>query len=1375
MEKSIFVLLMRYRKAMIRLHIIILALVLGFGANKTLLAKEAAEYKFNRIDVERGLSNSEVLCIFKDRSGFMWFGTPSGLNRYDGYEIVSFKQDLNAGTNLSSNNDIWRIQEDYEGRFWLNTRLGYTIYDPVMERFLESPSTLFKKYAGTEDFWSVYIDDGKNFWFVTWEDIRFYNIKTGELKIFEQGVPDGLSRGLIADIKQGQNRYWFFLDNGMLECMDAQTNKIIKRDSTLLHLSRNSIKDQREMMLFVDSSGDVWAYGIGSHFGVGYYNTSRDEWKIYSTYAQEERYRITNNIITGIQEDNEGNIWIGTDHGGVNLVDKNSGKIVVLKNDENDPLSLAQNTIKSIYKDDTGIMWLGTYKKGICYYHESIYKFKSLASSAKIPYKDINCFLETDNGNIWIGTNGGGLLYFDRKKEEYTLYKHSRQNPNSPAGDVIVALEQDALGRLWIGYYLEGLDCFDGETFTNYNYNPESPNGLTDNNAWVLKNDHNNNLWIGTLRGGVLVMDIHTGKIIRHLDSQGSVYALVERRAGGMFVGSQTGLYLYDFEKDVIELYEPDVFTKIQISKNDINNLCEDSRGLLWIGTRNGLFVYNPYTKAVNKYTDKNGLSSDLVQSVLEDADNNIWVSTNRGLSCVKVTTKPETPGYFFNFTNYDSSEGLQGGQFNYNAAYITSRSELLFGGTSGFNLFIPSQISYNTNSPKVVITDLQLYNKSIKPDEAYNGRILLKKSISVTDEINLKYRDNHITLTFAVLDYCMPSKSRYFYKLEGFNDEWVEGDRFSRKATYTNLNPGTYLFRLKAINNDGVESNPVSLKIKVSPPFWNTVEAWIFYLLFLLAFFYWYRRRMAINAEKKFAYAQEKLKTDQQLEMDELKLRFFTNISHEFRTPLTLILTPLDELIDRETDKEKRNLLEVINKNARNLLRLVNQLLDFRKLDNHVHKLQQSHGDVIQFLKEQASLFNDAMEKKRINYSFTTDVPSLNMWFDADKLGKIMVNLLSNAYKFTPEGGHVSVCIKITNEGTLSVSVQDDGVGIPEKDLERIFERFYQVNPADGYAAEGSGIGLHIVKEFVELHGGKVHAETLPEKGSLFEFWLPIVSEAPEQPKAILHEEHEQDELSAEETSKEDELPKLLVIEDNMELLSFLTDQLKNEHVVLQATNGVDGKEIAFAEIPDMILSDVMMPLMDGIELCQILKSDIRTSHIPFILLTAKSGEESKLEGLTAGADDYITKPFNLNILKVKIRNIIESRRRSQKEFQQQVKIEPSKITVSSLDEKLIRRALEYTEQHMSDPDFSVEELSRELGMSRVHLYKKLSSLTGKTPIEFIRIIRLKRAAQLLKESQMTVSEIAYEVGFNNPKYFRKYFKDEFGVLPSQYGNRNE
>lgn len=1317
-------------------------------------------YKFNRIDVAKGLSNSEVKCIYKDQSGFMWFGTPSGLNRFDGYEVVAYKQELNEKNQGSSNNDVWRIQEAADGKLWLTTRSGYAVYDPVQEQFVDDVKPLFQQYGDVSEFWSMYIDLGKNFWFITWEDVRLYDWKTGNRIIFKQGEPDGLSRGLITDIRQGKNRYWFLFDNGLLECMDAQTHKIISRDATLQAKIR--IKNETDLRLFIDSAGDVWVYG-GAYYGIACYSVSRDKWQTYST-SLPQPFRLSSNVVIAVEEDSKGHIWIGTDHGGVNLIDKKNETVTVILHDEQDAHSLSQNTIKCLYHDNSDIMWLGTYKRGVCYYHESIFKFKAIADKLEIPYNDVNCFYETPEGNVWIGSNGGGLLYFDRAREQYTTYKHGSDNSNSPAGDVVVSLESDMQGRLWIGYYLDGLDCFDGKTFTHFGYNPENPDVLTDNNAWEILCDKAGNLWVGTLRGGVVVIDPSTGKRIRHLDSEGSVYAIIQQKSGRILVGSQGGLYMYNPATEKLELYEKDIFEKVRLNRYDINNLFEDSRGLIWIGTRNGLFIFNPYTRETNLFKEKNGLSADLVQSILEDSDHNMWIATNRGLTCLIVSTNNETPGYFFHIVNYDRAEGLQGEQFNYNAAYMTAKSELIFGGSSGFNIFTPASIRYNKNIPKVVLTDFQLYNKSIRPGEQYDGRILLSESITHTREVTLNHSDNYFTLSFAALDYCMPDKSRYFYKLEGFNNQWLEADRDSRKVTYTNLNPGQYIFYLKAVNNDGVESlEPVVLKIHVRPPFWQTIWAWMIYILLLTLVLLAYRRRLAQKQEKKLAYAREKMQVTQQHEMDEMKLRFFTNISHEFRTPLTLILTPLEELLKKAEQPEEKSSLSIMRRNAQQLLTLVNQLLDFRKMDVKGHTLQCSLGDIVQFVNDETGLFTEAMNRKQIAFTFTTDLSHLYMKFDADKLGKVLVNVLSNAHKFTPVGGKISVDLSCPESDRISITVTDNGLGIPVEELDKVFDRFYQVR-SDGNNYQGSGIGLHLAKEFVTLHGGQIWAEQVSEGGSRFVILMPYKSESS---GGLVH--------SSDSSDSSGNLPKLLLVDDNDDFRTFLSSKLQEQYIILEAEDGVVGLEIALREIPDLILSDVMMPRMDGVEMSKSIKGDIRTSHIPLILLTAKSGEESKLEGLTAGADDYITKPFNMDILMVKIHNLVETRKRNQAIFEEQIRIEPSKITVSSLDEKLIKKALEYAEINISNTEFSVEELSRELGMSRVHLYKKLLSLTGKTPIEFIRVIRLKRAAQLLEESQLTVSEIAYEVGFNNPKYFRKYFKEEFGILPSQYGSRNE
>ncbi|MDR1557786.1 MAG: response regulator [Tannerellaceae bacterium] len=1358
---------------------LLLSAILAFPIWQALYAVSADKYKFNRVDVVKGLSNSEVKCIYKDKTGLMWFGTPSGLNRYDGYDIITCKQNLTTNPLNTSNNDIEKIQEDAEGKLWIKTRSGYCIYDPAMERFEENVNPLFEKYAQTSDFWNspdavVYIDFGKNLWFVTLEDVRKYDVTAQKCIVFRQGEDGGLSRGMIRDIRQGQNRYWFLFENGLLECMEAQSNKIIHRDSTLHKAAR--LKSARDLRLFVDSSGDVWVYGIGSHYGLACYRTAQNVWRNYSISALPP-YKLSNNMVISMEEDDKGTIWVGTDHGGVNLINKAREEITVLLHNEQDLHSLAQNTIKSLYRDDTNIMWLGTYKKGVCYYHESIYKFDMITGKSVTPFRDINCFYESADQNLWLGSNGGGLLYFDRLRGEYTTYKHEPGKPHSPAGDVIVSLAGDTKGQLWIGYYLTGLDCFDGKTFTHYT---ADNSGLTDNNVWVLKCDHQDNLWVGTLNGGVVVLDTHTGKQLKHFVTKGSVYSIIETKSGDMLIGAQTGLYIYNKQSEQLELYEKEIFDDIQLSRNDINYLYEDSRRLLWIGTKNGLFVFNPYTKNIQVFISGSGLSSELVQSILEDSEHNMWIATNRGLTCIRVSTSNERTGYFYNLLSYDSSEGLQGEMFNYNAAYLSSRSELIFGGAYGYNIFTPTSISYNKHIPRIIITDFQIYNKSIKPQEPYNGRVILTKSITQTKEIDLNHSDNYFSLSFAALDYCMPDKSRYYYKLEGFNDQWLETGQDDRKVTYTNLNPGKYTLYLKAVNNDGVESqNPMVLKITVHPPLWQTYQAWGIYAVLILCLAFYAFRRISRRSERKLAYAQEKMRVMQQLEMDEMKLRFFTNISHDFRTPLTLILSPLEDLFNKAKTTEEKELLSIIRRNANHLLTLVNQLLDFRKLDTHIPVLQKSFGDIVLFIKQQLDLFAEGMTRKGLTLDFHSGMEQLYMSFDAEKLSKVCINILSNAYKFTPAGGMIRVELSRVEENKIGITITDTGIGIPEDELDKVFERFYQVKREgnnDNY--QGSGIGLHIAKDFVVLHGGEIWAERRPQGGTRFVVILPCQDEAAED-ALTTHTSPEEDineeEAAFEAEFKQDKSPKLLIVEDNKELRTLIASRLKDNYTILQAGDGVEGLETALKEIPDIILSDVMMPRMNGIEMSKKIKRDIRTSHIPLILLTAKTGEDSNLEGLTAGADDYITKPFNQEILQIKIRNLIEMRKHNQALFEEQMHVEPSRITVNSLDKQLIKRALEYTEANISNPGFSVEELSRELGMSRVHLYKKLSSLSGKTPIEFIRVVRLKRAAQLLQESRLTISEIAYEVGFNNPKYFRKYFKDEFGVLPSQYGSRNE
>jgi signal transduction histidine kinase/DNA-binding response OmpR family regulator len=740
---------------------------------------------------------------------------------------------------------------------------------------------------------------------------------------------------------------------------------------------------------------------------------------------------------------------------------------------------------------------------------------------------------------------------------------------------------------------------------------------------------------------------------------------------------------------------------------------------------------------------------------------------------------------YSFRFVNYDEADGLQGKAFNNKAAFRTRSGELIFGGPNGFNIFRPSTIELNRQVPHVVFTDFQVFNKSIGAGEKLNNHIILDKAITYIREITLPHTNNVFTVEFAALSFFQPAKNKYMYRMEGFTDEWLVTDGSERKATFTNLNPGEYTFRVRAANNDGFWSKEdAALKIHVLPPFWKTRWAFAGYVLIIIGALLLARRIVLERARMSFQLEQERQEAHRMHELDMMKIRFFTNVSHEFRTPLTLILTPLEKLMKSNTDAGQQQHLMLIHRNARRLLNLVNQLLDFRKMEVQQIRLSPVQGDIVKFIKEISFSFSDISEKKNIQFTFHSSLTSLNTFFDPDKLEKILFNLLSNAFKFTPEAGNVRVELNIRTSGNgteaewLEIKVQDSGIGISADKHEKIFERFFQDDIPGAMLNQGSGIGLSITKEFVRLHGGLITVNSEPDKGSTFIVALPVkkavdqvaVQSAMQQeimPALALEQEANNGQSAPSNGMKK---PVVLLVEDNEDFRFYLKDNLKHKYTVIEAANGKEGWQQALSLVPDLIVSDVTMPEMTGIELCKKIKRDPRTSHIPIILLTARTAEEQQMEGLETGANDYITKPFNFELLVSRIKNLIVQREQIRKTFQKQIEINPSEVNIPSLDEKLIQKTLALVEKNMSNAEFSVEELSRELGMSRVYLYKKLLSLTGKTPIEFIRTVRLKRAAQLLEKSQLTVSEIAYQVGFNNPKYFTKYFKSEFNVIPSMY-----
>ena len=815
----------------------------------------------------------------------------------------------------------------------------------------------------------------------------------------------------------------------------------------------------------------------------------------------------------------------------------------------------------------------------------------------------------------------------------------------------------------------------------------------------------------------------------------------------------------------------------MKLSNDAVNHVYKDSRGLVWIATREGLNVYDTRRHMFLDLFPVVEAKGNFIAAITEDQERNMWVSTSRQVIRVTVASDGKG-GYLFDSSAYNSEDGLQNCDFNQRSIKTLHNGIIAIGGLYGVNIFAPDHIRYNKMLPNVMFTGLSLFDEAVKVGQSYGGRVLIEKELNDVENVEFDYKQNIFSASFASDNYNLPEKTQYMYKLEGFNNDWLTLPLGVHNVTFTNLAPGKYVLRVKAINSDGyVGMKEATLGIVVNPPFWMSWWAYLLYTIGLVVVFFLARYRMLKREREKFHLQQIENEVAKNEEINNMKFRFFTNVSHELRTPLTLIISPLEGMLKETTDELQSTRLQLMYRNAQRLLHLVNQLLDFRKGEMSTHQLSLSEGDIISYVHSVCNSFLLMADKKHIQFSFFSGIDTFSMAFDADKVGKIVMNLLSNAFKFTPEGGRVTVMIEHV-AGTpdmLEIKIADTGIGISDVDKEHIFERFYQADHKGVEETTGNGIGLSLVRDFVTLHEGEVKVFDNIGTGSVFVIQFPVkhvetqVQLPPETGISIGEEEDKEiKEETREETERKD-FPLLLIVDDNEDFRIFMRYSLELRYRVKLAVNGNEAWEMMQEELPDLVISDVMMPQMDGNELCRLIKQDKRTAYIPVILLTARQNTEAKLEGLQTGADDYVTKPFNMTILVLRIRKLIELSR-YHRVTQGMIDPAPSEIVITSLDEKLIEKAIKYVEDNMSRTELSVEELSRELGMSRVHLYKKLLQITGKTPIEFIRVIRLKRAAQLLRESQLHVSEVAFEVGFNNPKYFSRYFKDEFGVLPSVY-----
>lgn len=1301
----------------------------------------------------------------------MWFGTDDGLEKYDGTNFTAYRYQPGDTTSLRTN-EVLALHEDRSGNLWVGTSGGgLSLYDRKNDKFLHYPvKTGTATLSGSDVIRGICSDYRGKIWIAQYEGLYMLDPETQSISkhLLRDAAGRPVKTTLLTIYEDSKQRLWIATDNGLfLYNIRLNSFRLYENDKT----DEYSLQVNRIRAVTEDKWGNIW---VGTSTGLSRLKPDGSGFIHYSY--------LNGNEINSIAADDQGLLWIGS-FSGLYVYNIQAGTFSVYTHENGNHQSLSNKLVRCIFIDKQGIYWFGTFQGGICKYDKNLNLFNlTLSSSFQENRPDIaviTAMVENKSGAVLLGTNGNGLYEFDRRKNK--VYPVNLPLKNVPAGTLtVLALQRTRKNKVYIGTYAHGVIIADQQTGACKQL--VKGNGLTGNDIFCLFEDSKGNIWAGTNGDGITVLNndrviaryspLPAGNGAAALPINGYIRAIAEDAGGNIWIGTHGG---------GIAVFEPatgkwTIYTQenSQLPGNKIQCLHRDRKGKMWIGTFSGLAAFEAGKHLFTPYSEKDGLQNSMVYQIVEDATGRLWLSTNTGITQFDTDTK--------RFRNFTHLNGLQNSNYIRGAGCRLADGELLFSGLEGFNHFYPDRLTVNRNVPQVILTDLKLSNKSV----AAGNDAPIKEHISVAEEIRLNYKQN-FTLSFVALNYTIPRQNHYAYKLDGFDKDWNYVGT-SSQASYTNLDPGEYIFRVKASNNDGIWSTKDTIiKIYVKPPFWRTTYAYIFYVLAIGGLLLYSRHKGISRIRKKFALEQERREVKRVQELDRMKLKFLTNLSHDLRTPISLIMGPVDQLIEDEATTGRLDKLNMIRRNARRLLNLINQLLDFRKMEEHELKLQLSRGEFVSFLKEVTDSFRDMSERKHIRFTFKSCIDRLDVFFDRDKIERILFNLLSNAFKFTLGGGHITVDLQKAESSDdqeqtwVWINVTDTGIGIPTDKKDLIFDRFFQNDTSASILNQGTGIGLSITKEFIKLHGGKIQVESEPGKGCVFTIQIPLkcacetaVAEEPvmQALPAPLINGPNATAPAVEENSMNDALS-VLVVEDNEDFRFYLKDNLRSKYKVIEATNGKEGWQKILFHHPHLVVSDISMPEMDGIGLVKKLKSDKRTSHIPVILLTAITGQEQQIRGLETGANDYITKPFNFEVLNAKIKNLLELKSTMQSTYSKQIKVTTPEVTIESPDEKLLTAIVCYLEKHLSDPQLSVEKLSKHIGMSRSTLYTKLLEITGKTPVEYIRSFRLDKAAALLEKSNMTISEIAYQTGFTTPNYFSKTFKSKFNMLPSEFKAR--
>ncbi len=1346
----------------------------------------ANEWHFRQIGMNEGLSFNSTLCITQDKSGFIWIGTRNGLNQYNGVENVIFKHDYLDSLSIS-NDHINDIYEDAFGKIWIATANGVNNYDRAsgtFRRFLAdgSENSLTHRYTKC-----IVQSKDNNIWIGTSQGLSVYNNE--QQVIFRKRIKliESNANNVISIFIDQLDRLWFCTRGGLFLYVGED-----KYERVMLDPKNETGRDLFEYRdIIQDENGLYWAateeYGIFS-FNFG------DQLGYVTNYNSSNSKLISNHVRKlSIVDGNE--LWCATLEG-VSIINLVTRKVSVVEGD-----GLSKSSFHDILEDHEGGVWLASYTGGINYYHHQNNLFPYVAKSAPLKLgssdKSVTGFLNDKNG-VWISTGDGGLIF---NNENNDIFEYFNRSNSKLSNNNIKHFTFDGKENIWIGTY-HGLNYFDKakKTFEVFLNDPNSQNSLIHDQVHAVFVDVDGLVWIGTNGGGVQTYDPIEKKFTLIPTLYNNIYTIYGDSRGRIWVGSNTGIECFDrISKKPLE-----ISSLAEPSENPrnvfVNAITEDSEGRIILSTQNHGFgiIENDQITWVNK---RNGFHTNNINAIQEDDNGALWVSTNTGLTKVIIDNR-NPDSLAFHIENYYKTHGLQSNQFYPNCSMKGKDGKLYFGGVNGYNHFYPSEIVKIEYQPKVIFSQVKVIGENTEFNPFRE---------STHTPIILNYSQRNIRIDFTGLSYVNPEELIYRYRLNNNDSTWQNlGNQRSINMAYLPIGKHELSLQSSSSPNEW-DSTSAVLKINVLPPFWRTWWAYLGYLIFFLVILYIYSNLSLKWAKLKSSLLMEQFQKEKEKELHESKLKFFTDISHELRTPLTLILAPIENILNQsDLSGRFKNQIQMIHKNGNRMFTLINQLLDLRKLETGNDQLKVAKGDFIKFIKEICLAFDAISEINQIKLNISAQEESHYLWFDRDKMEIVFYNLLSNAFKYTPKNGSITLDIRsldkdqMPNEiqkkgikGGLQLVITDSGQGIPEEEIRNIFQRYYSTR--DESNKNPTGIGLELAKRMIDLHHGQidVSSKVQTNENSGFTSFIIFLADGNElfQPHEIIENFKSSEDVSQytyDFIQREKELyaenfktdrselifnkqkKTLLVVEDNPEVRQFIISLLQAEYNVIEAENGKLGLEKTLKEGPDLIICDIMMPEMTGIEMCREIKKDSRISHTPVILLTARTAITFKFEGFETGADEYITKPFSGSYLLLRIQNLLQQRETLQRHFKTEKILEPADLSITSVDEKLLKKAIDYINNNISKTDITVNELSRELGLSRVHFYRKMKALTNMTAIEFIRNVRLRRACQLLEQGKFNIKEVKNHVGFENADYFRKCFKEAYNMTPSEYAEKH-